>query len=124
MDRFSNGDGILLYVRDGIPSRMLTEYEVPEETECMFIELNLRNKNGYCAILIILIRAISPYLGYHENLLVLGDLNCKTSEKYLDDFCKLVNLSDIMIKPTCFKNRNNASCIDVFLTNQATVDRF
>ena len=36
----------------------------------------------------------------------------------------MVTLSDIMKKITCFKNPKNPSCIDLFLTNRATVDRF
>ena len=67
---------------------------------------------------------ICPYLGYSDTLFVLGDLNGKTSEKCLDDFCKLVNLSDIMKKITCFKNPNNSSCIDLFFTNRASCRSF
>ena len=59
LDHSSNGEETLLYVRDNIPFRLLTEYKVPEETECIFVELNVRNKNDCCAILI---RVISPDL--------------------------------------------------------------
>ena len=90
LGRFSNRGETLLYVRDNIPSRILTEYKVPEETECMFAELSVRNKNDCCAILITLVRAIISHdLGFHGNSLVLEDLNGKMSEKYLDDVCDL-----------------------------------
>ena len=62
LDHSSNGEETLLYVRDNIPFRLLIEYKVPEETECIFVELNVRNKNDCCAILITLIRVISPDL--------------------------------------------------------------
>ena len=113
LDCSLNGGENLQYVRDNIPSRMVTEYKVPEETECIFVELNEINQNGCCATLITLIWAISLDLGFHHNLLVLG-FNSKISEKYLDDFCNLVNLFDIMIKAACLQNPNKPSSIDFF----------
>ena len=54
LDHSSNGEETLLYVRDNIPFRLLTEYKVPEETECIlntYTELNVRNKNDCCALI-------------------------------------------------------------------------
>ena len=62
LDHSSNGEETLLYARDNIPFRLVIAYKVPEETECIFVELNVRNKNDCCAILITLIRVISPDL--------------------------------------------------------------
>ena len=59
-ERSPNDGGILLYVRDNITPRLLTEYKVPEGIACMFVELNVRNKSGFCAIPITLIRTIPP----------------------------------------------------------------
>ena len=39
-----NGGIIVLYVRDNLSSRLLTEDKVPEDMECMFVELNVRNE--------------------------------------------------------------------------------
>ena len=69
------------------------------------------------------IRTISPTINIIKqwwrskmqiDLLIFGNLNCETSDKYFDDFFKLYNPSDMVKKPTCFKNLNNASCIISF----------
>ena len=39
LDRCSNGSGLLLYVREDIPSRLLTEYKPPENVECLFVNI-------------------------------------------------------------------------------------
>ena len=46
------------------------------------------------------------------------DLNVKSSNPVLSDFCNIYNLFSLVKKPTCFKNPYNQSCIDLFLTNR------
>ena len=41
-DRNINGGGVLIFVRNTIPSRELTAYKVPEKLEGIFLEINLR----------------------------------------------------------------------------------
>ena len=36
----------------------------------------------------------------------------------MNDFCNDYNLSNLVKKSTCFKNPDNLSCIDLFLTNR------
>ena len=42
LDRNRNGGGLMIYVRDDIPSKMLTKHNLPEDIEAAFIELNFR----------------------------------------------------------------------------------
>ena len=42
LDRTNTGGGILVYVRDDIPSKLLNISYVSSETECLAIEINLR----------------------------------------------------------------------------------
>ena len=50
-DRDGNGGGILLYIRDDIPSKLLSKNK---NIEGFFVELNLLNKkNGYSVVHII-----------------------------------------------------------------------
>ena len=44
LDRCSNGGGLMLYIREDIPSRLLTEYKPPENVECLSVEINIRKK--------------------------------------------------------------------------------
>ena len=56
-------------------------------------------------------------LGNYEHILILGDLNCTVSEVPMQNFCELYNLENLIKQPTCYKNPNNPSSIDVMLTN-------
>ena len=50
LDRNRNGRGLMMYVRDYIPSKMLAKHNLPEDIEAAFIELNFRKcKRFICA---------------------------------------------------------------------------
>ena len=42
LDRNRNEEGLMIYVSDGIPSKMLTKLNLPEDNEAGFIELNFQ----------------------------------------------------------------------------------
>ena len=42
LGRNRNGDGIMIFIRDDIPSRLLTKHVFPDDIEGLFLELNLR----------------------------------------------------------------------------------
>ena len=48
----------------------------------------------------------------------MGDYNSEMSEDAMNEFCCVFCLSSLVSKPTCFKNPNNPSCIDLILTNK------
>ena len=43
LDRNRNGGGVLIYIREDIPSKNLISHTLPSDIEGLFIELNLRN---------------------------------------------------------------------------------
>ena len=49
----------------------------------------------------------------YDNILIIGDLNSEMSEPFYMNFVK-----PTFVKPTCFKNPKNPSCIDLVLTNE------
>ena len=53
----------------------------------------------------------------YDKILIAGDFNTQVSDTKLDTFCSIWHLESLGKKPTCFKNSNNASCIDLFLTH-------
>ena len=57
-DRCVNGEEILLYVRNDISSCLITEYKLQDNTECLFIDINIKKRNGYSAAHIIPIKII------------------------------------------------------------------
>ena len=42
LGRNRNGDGIMIFIRDDIPSRLLTKHVFPDDIEGLFLELNFR----------------------------------------------------------------------------------
>ena len=44
LDYCSSGGGFLLYMREDMPSRLLTEYKPPENSECLFVKIDIRKK--------------------------------------------------------------------------------
>ena len=50
--------------------------------------------------------------------MLLENLNVESSDPVLNDFCNVYNLFSLVKEPTCFKNPDNPSCIDLFLTNR------
>ena len=57
------------------------------------------------------------YLTKYDQLLFLGDFNAGVEDSSVKIFCSGCNLTRMIKKPTCFKNPEKHSCIDLFLTN-------
>ena len=63
-------------------------------------------------------KGLDIYMNKYDNILFLGDFNSEMSENYLNDFFNVYNLQNIVKEPTCFKNHENPSCIDLLLINR------
>ena len=63
-------------------------------------------------------KGLDNYIGNYDNILLLGDFNSEFSEPCLNDFCDIYNLKNLVKEPTCYKNPDNPSRIDLFLTNR------
>ena len=53
----------------------------------------------------------------YDNFIILGDFNAEPNEACMEDFCINYSLFNLIKEPTCFKNTENPSCIDLILTN-------
>ena len=53
-----------------------------------------------------------------DNNLIMRDLNSEVIENCLNGFHNVNSLKTLNRGPICFKNSNNPSCIDLFLTNR------
>ena len=53
-----------------------------------------------------------------DNFILMGDFNVPVSDKTVEYFCSLKNLEGLIKKPTCYKNHENPTCIDLILTNR------
>ena len=130
LDRNRKGGGVMIYVRENIPSKLLTKHVLPSDIECIFLELNFRK----CKWLLVgtyhppsqndhyffenLDKAIDVY-SHYEKVLLAGDFNAEISEFCLDSFLYQHELKNLVKEKACFKNVSNPSCIDLLLTNSA-----
>ena len=53
----------------------------------------------------------------YERLLFLGDFNAGMEDSSIKIFCSNFNLTSMIYKPTCYKNPDKPTCIDLILTN-------
>ena len=57
----------------------------------------------------------------YENFVFIGDFNVNTSDSSMKEFCSLNGLKNLINEPTCYKNSEKPTCIDLILTNQPTL---
>ena len=62
-------------------------------------------------------KTLNIYLHKNDHILLIGRFNSEISKKLLHDFCNVYNLESLSNTPTCFKNPENPSCIELLLTN-------
>ena len=129
LDRNQHGGGLLVYVREDIPSHNLKIRSI-SNIEALFIEINLRkNKwllccsfNPHKNLILTHLNDIQVILDVqsskYENFLLVGDFNCEPTDSKMIDFCQTYNLTNLIKDYTCFKNALNPTCIDLMLTNK------
>ena len=127
-DRNRNRGGLLIYVRDDIASKALTDHTLPHDIEGIFVELNLR-KNKW-----LLFGSYHPpsqsdeffnhvkysldiYSKCYDKYMLIGNFNVEESEPCLSQFLFEMNTKNIVKELTCFKSLSNPSCIDLVITN-------
>ena len=98
--------------------------------ECIFIEINLYKKKWLiggtynpCKTMTtnhlnVLSKYIDHHLARYDNIIIMGDFNSKSTQLETQEFCELYNLKNLVKEPTCYKNPDNPSCIDLILTNR------
>ena len=129
-DRGTNdGGGLLIYVRDDIPCRLLKKHTFESDIEGMFIELNFRK----CKWLLFgtyrspsqdkahyfrnLTNSLEIYVQSYDKILLAGDFNAEVNDYELNAFMSVFGLNSLNKEKTCFKSLENPSCIDLILTN-------
>ena len=131
LDRNRDGGGVMIYVREDIPSKLLCKHSFTKNVEGMFIEINLRKTKllffgGYRSehevhgltksdFLEQIGFALDKYSSY-DKILLAGDFNIDMEEELIEDFLFEQNFKNLVKEKTCFKSRENPSCIDLFLT--------
>ena len=63
-------------------------------------------------------KKLDIHMNNYENMLLLDDFNSEMYENAMIEFCETHCLQNLIKEPTCFKDPENPSCIDVILTNK------
>ena len=63
-------------------------------------------------------KGMDMYLNDYQNIILLGHFNSPITNHTMSEFCQRYNLHNLINEPTCYKNPNNPSSIDMILTNQ------
>ena len=89
LDRNGSGGGILVYIREDIPSKLIpTDFS---NRERYFLELNF---------------------------ILIGDFNAEESDTTIKDFCDIYSFKNLIKDATSFKNSDKPKSIDLMLTNR------
>ena len=127
LDRNGNGGGILVFIREDIPSKLI---ELQMEIEGFFVELNLKRKKWLlCCSYNPKFSQISFHLNKlgknldtltskYDNIILSGAFNTELTYTALSNFCKISNSKNLFKDKTCFKNLNKPSCINLIITNR------
>ena len=129
-DRNSHGGGIMVFIRDDIPSREVPQIQGFSDLEGMFVEINLRkskwllfatykppsfSKDNYFSLVN---KALDAYGSKFENIILMGDLNTTNDDENLVEFLEDRELSNLVLFPTCFMSETSPSTIDLIITNK------
>ena len=128
-DRSIHGGGIFVYIRADIPCKII-KFITPLEILC--IEVNFR-KIKWILIIVYYPRPHPSRMNDNEflsevgkaidfkdyqNIVVMGDINLEPDNDTLVEFKTTYNLVNLIKVPTCYKNVNKPTSIDVILTNK------
>ena len=122
---FAHGGGILAYFKNNITSKLLELENLLSDIEAIFIKINI--KRLLCCTYNPKKSLIETHLWQsqkqleasserYEHFLIMGDFNADISDPSMTSFCTLFKLKSIVKEPTCYKNPENPSCINLFLT--------
>ena len=124
--KMQNG-GLIVYVKESIPARVLTSLSIPADTQIIVFEINLRkgkllfvgiykptslNSEHFLGTLSDLLDLCS---NHYDNKVILGDFNLKLTDPLMMTFLNEHDLINLIKNNTCFKGKG--SCINLILTN-------
>ena len=140
LDRNKNGGGIMIYVREDIPSKVLRNHDFPDVSfnhndnkgpiEGIFLEINLKkskwllfgsyHRPKQCDEYYFqkVTHAMDFYAKSYDKFLLAGDFNIEEHQEPLISFLKQHNSKNLVKGKTCYKSVENPSCIDLFITNR------
>ena len=113
LDRSQFGGGAMVFIREDIPSRVLS---LNKSIEPLLIELNFRkkkwlisftyspNRNNISNHLDLLRRSLDLYSAKYEHFIIVGDFNTEVTQTSMKVFCDSYEFNNLIKDGTCYKN--------------------
>ena len=127
-DRTKTG-GLLLYVNENLPGKIISSYKFKENSEITLFEFSVSNKKwlllgnnrppsqndvSFISELNLALNFFSPI---YENFVLLSDFNLSTENPNLKNFMCSFELESLINSPICYKS-TDPTCIDLILNNK------
>ena len=128
-DGDSFGVGLIFYINEQIPSKVLTLESIPRDIEIILLDLRVKNRKWLRIGLYkppfqnekYFLDHLSKTLGQltcqYDKTILIGDFNLTVENNNLENFMNTFDLECLIKKPTCFQS-SNQRCIDLILTNK------
>ena len=131
LDRHRNEGGVIIYVREDIPSKILERHKLPQDVEGMFVKLKCRKSKwmlfgtyylpsqNHQYHSEALDKALDCYSSY-DRIILIEHFNSEDHETCMETFLYQHNHENIVKKGTWFKNSSKPSTIELLLTNNSS----
>ena len=128
-DRNKNGGGLLVYVKEDIPSGELKNHPpLPDLLDIVVIELNFRKQKWLLISLYLssldrtifydeMSKVIYFYSRTYTNIILMGDFHTQPDDKNFRAFYEGHDLFDLIKDKSCFKSASG-TCIDLIFTSR------
>ena len=67
---------------------------------------------------LLLLQGLALYSSHYEKFIIIGDFNVEANDSAISVLSDTYDLKNLIKEPTCYKNPNKPSCIDLILTNK------
>ena len=127
-DRNKFGGGLILFVKENIPYKVVNTFHFSEEYEIISLDFSISNKKWLLlsiynprsqneASFVEQIKlTLNTYSTSYENFLLIVDFNMTTENSKLQDLMDAFCLDNLIKEPTCFKS-TVPNTIDLTVTN-------
>ena len=119
----------MFFVKGNLITFPVSGFCFSEKTEIFCVELNLGKQKWliFCCYnphkhlikdhLPQIKNVIDFYSKSCENTILTSNFNVEISDSHMDSFCTIYHPKSLIKEPTCYKNPEKPTCIDLILTN-------
>ena len=129
-DRNKNGGGLILYVNEDIPGKLINSYDFKDRSEIIVFESSISNKKwsllgnykppsqNELSFINEMKLSLNFFTSSYEKFLLLGDFNLFTENPNVKNLLNSSDLESLIKIPTCYKSLSSLTSIDLILTNK------